>query len=218
MPNLGIGYDPNRRRSSPSMTPAFVPSANPEYDPSKVYDTPAFRQAASNRAPTGPSASPSADINLTAQNNPQLDALMSRYTSWMDNLEGGTSRAMDIVGSKLRDAREGGRRALREGETLRGVGSSPAMGEYEAQTQQGVRSGLTDLALGREAMMGDAIRGGLGLATAGPDLALRERQLALQAQAAAQAAQQQNFDRWFALLNAQRNSPLNQSTYTGVGY
>lgn len=150
---------------------------------------------------------------FTAQTNPALDALQGRYDKYLDNLEGNTGRIMDIAGSRLRDAREGGRTSLQASEALRGVGTSNRMGNYDAATTRGVQGAIADITTQREATLGSALQGGLAISKAPADLALQEKGLQLTAAGQQQQAANQQMQAWLALLNSQRQSPI----YAGFG-
>jgi hypothetical protein len=156
-------------------------------------------------------------VNLSAQTNPALDALLQRSNRYMDTLESNTGGAMTKAAQLVRDAREGGKRTLQQNEAMRGVGSSNAQSNYEAGTTGLETKALSDVAAAREATLGGAIQGALGIARAPAEMSLQERHLGLSAAQLQQQAAQANMDRWLALLNATRNSPVNQHVYTGAG-
>jgi hypothetical protein len=145
---------------------------------------------------------------FTAQTNPALDALQGRYDKYLNGLEGNTGRIMDIAGSRLRDAREGGRTSLQASEALRGVGTSNRVGNYDAATTRGEQGAIADITTQRENTLGSALQGGLGIAKAPADLALQEKGLGLQAAAQQQQAANQQLQAWLALLQSQRQSPV----------
>jgi len=145
---------------------------------------------------------------FTAQTNPALDALQGRYDKYLDNLEGNTGRIMDIAGSRLRDAREGGRTSLQASEALRGVGSSNRLGGYDAATTRGEQGAIADITTERERTLGGALQGGLGIAKAPGDMALAEKGLGIQAAGQQQQAANQQLQAWLALLQSQRQSPI----------
>jgi hypothetical protein len=158
-----------------------------------------------------------ADININAGMYQPLNALQDRYNKYLGNLETNTGHIMDTAGAKLRDAREGGKTSLQQGNTMRGVASSPNMANYEAQTQRGVQQTIGDITTERERTLGSALQGGLGIMRSPAELAMQEKGLGIQAYQASTAAQnaaaQQNLNAFLAMLNAQRSSPL----YTGSG-
>lgn len=164
--------------------------------------------------PPIPSFGPAPGINMTASTYPALEALQKRYDTYLGGLETNTGQIMDQAGARLRDAQEGGKRSLQQTQGLRGVASSPADARYEADTQRGVQGAISDIATERERTLGAALQGGLGIARGPADLALAEKGLGINAYQAQNAAQMGQFNAWLALLNAQRNSPLNQP-YTG---
>lgn len=146
--------------------------------------------------------------SFTAQTNPALDALQGRYDKYLDNLEGNTGRIMDIAGSRIRDAREGGRSALQASEALRGVGSSNRVGNYDADTTRSQQGAIADITTQRENTLGSALQGGLGIARAPGEFALAEKGLGIQAAQAQQAAANQQLQAYLALLQSQRQSPI----------
>jgi hypothetical protein len=121
------------------------------------------------------------NVNFEAQADPNLEALLGRYNKYLDDFEGNTGHILDLAGQKMRDAREGGRKALTTSEGVRGVGSSNRMGQYEADTQRGVAGAVADAANARLLQQGNEIRGGLGLAEAPGSSALREKMFGLSA-------------------------------------
>lgn len=162
-----------------------------------------------------PPTVPSQPLNITAQRSPALEGLRNRYDKYLNDLSGGqmTGRIMDIAGSKARDIREGGRNALIQSEGQRGVASSPALAQYDAETARGQQAALADVATKREQMLGDAIRGGTGVEGAPEDMALREKGFGLQTWQAQNAANMDAFQAFMALLNAQRSSPAAGTVY-----
>ncbi len=158
--------------------------------------------------PSIPSLPSAPGINLTASTYPALEALQGRYTKYLDNLEGNTGHMMDIAGQKLRDAREGGKAALQQSAGIRGVASNPALGKYESDTQRGVQQAITDVGVERERTLGAALGSGVGVYGAPANLALQEKGLGINAYQAQQQATANQFQMWLALLNAQRQSPL----------
>jgi hypothetical protein len=158
---------------------------------------------------------PPPGINISAQNNPALEALQARYDKYLNGLEANSGQIMDQAGSRLRDAREGGLKTLTQTQGLRGVASSPATAKYEADTQRGVQSAIADITTDRERTLGAALTGGLGIARAPGEMALAEKGLGINAFQAQSAANMQQFQAWLALLNAQRDSPMMGS---GGGY
>jgi len=175
--------------------------------------------------------------NITAQIDPNLTQVNQEAQDYLSRLQSGTGYAMDIMGQKARDAREGGRTALLQANALAGRPSGAGLSNYEAQTQQGVQDALATTALGRESMYGQALGTALSAARAPGDQALAEKGLSLQAyqahQQAVNAANQANntaandaFQQMLALLQARRSSsdpnPINvnspyESSYGG-GY
>lgn len=156
-------------------------------------------------------AAPSTTLN--AEMYQPLTALQGRYDKYLNNLESGTGQIMDQAGQRFRDAREGGRQSLIQGQGIRGVGSSNQLAGYEAGTQRGVQSAVADMANARTQMLGGALQGGVGVMGAPAELSLKERGLGLQAAQLNEQTQMNNFNRFLALLNAQRQSPI----YSGGG-
>lgn len=154
-------------------------------------------------------------LSLTANTNQALEALRSRYGKHLDNLENDTGQIMDTAGSRIRDAREGGRRALQENSMFRGAASDPALSSYESETTGLVAKGIADTAAQREANLTGALQGGVSVMGAPEEQALREKGLGVSAYTAEQnaraAANNTAFNQYLALLNATRSSPI----YTG---
>jgi hypothetical protein len=212
--------DPYRRSSVPRL-PAF-PAVGDGGGASSPVSVASLLAGGSSVAPTaagaggaqaGASAGAPGAATVTAQTNPMLDALTTRYGSYLDNLEGNTGRIMDIAGSKLRDAREGGRNALQQSEGFRGVSSSNRLGQYDTATQRGVQGAIADITTAREGTLGNALQGAVGVARAPAELALAEKQFGLQTANAQQANVNNQFNQLMALLNATRQSPI----YSGYG-
>lgn len=144
--------------------------------------------------------------------------LSRSYEDYIKSLQGNSGVAMETAMAKIRDAREGGRASLMEGAAARGIASTPDLQKYEEGTQGEMARAATDIGLGREAMIGEAMRGAPGVYESPYRLAQGEKQIGLSAQglnlqreqaeqAAAAAARQAEFDNFMALLSAQRSSP-----------
>lgn len=165
----------------------------------------------------GGGAGGSVQQTITASKPPELEALLGKYNKYLSGLEGGTGHIQDVTASKLRDVREGGRRALLESNVQSGRTGAGNVAEYDAETARGEQQAISDVALGREGLIGSTILGGTSLASRPTELALQEKGLTLQAQgqqAQIQAAQQQaNMQALLSILQAQRSSPL----YAGGG-
>lgn len=155
------------------------------------------RPAVPVRPPTvaGPS------FSTSAPDDPRLTGLADRYGRYLDDFESGTGKIMDIAGSKLRDAREGGRKALAQSEKFRGVASSGAMGDYETETQGQLSGTLADIAVNREREYGAAMRGAVPMYRAPRELNLQERSIGINAYNAQNAAQQGAFAQMMALMD-----------------
>jgi len=158
---------------------------------------------------------PSPGIAVSAQTNPALDALLARSTANLDRLTSGGGELMDTAAGRIRDIREGGRSALGQSEGMRGVSSSNRMGQYEADTSRGEMGAITDITNNRQQNLTSAIQGGLGVAGAGQEMALREKQFGLATQQAASQSANDNFAHFMALLQAQRSSPIYSGSGTG---
>ncbi len=146
-----------------------------------------------------------ADLTVSAQTNPALNALLQKYNKNLGDIQAGTGHEMDVMGQKLRDAREGGRQAIQQSNVQRGVASSPDLANYEAQTQRGVQSTLADVEQARQKEYTDALSGALPITEAPADLALREKGEDLQAYAAEQAAKNSAFTNFLSLLNTMKS-------------
>lgn len=188
--------------------------------------SPAEARNPSPQAPAAPARTPQqvSAPKFTAQVHPALSALGDRYTEYLDDYMEGTGHALDVLGGRIRDAREGGRRSLAASEGLRGIKSSNRMAQYEAETQGDMAKAMTDAALRREESYGGAMRGGLPIYQAPGQMAMAEKGLGLSAWQAANQANQWNaaqqhqvaqdeFANFLAMLQAQRTSPV----YTGMG-
>lgn len=223
MPGFGATTPRPRPRpagAGPAPAPGSLPTQTTSGASGGFGSTSALVGGSSNGGGFGamppiPSLGPAPGINVTASTYPALEALQERYNKYLGGLETNTGQIMDQAGSRLRDAREGGKRSLQQSQGARGVASSPADSRYEADTQRGVQGAISDIATERERTLGAALQGGLGIARGPADLALSEKGLGINAYQAQQQAQIGQFNAWLALLNAQRNSPLNQQTYTG---
>lgn len=156
-------------------------------------------------------SSGSGSLTLKADTNASLEALRNRYTGHLDDIKGNTGHFMDLAGSRIRDAREGGKAALQQDSMFRGAASDPSLAAYEADTTGAVAGAVADVAAGREQQYTNALQGGVAVAGAPEEQALREKQLQVNAYQAESASKNQNFASWLALLNASRTSPI----YTG---
>jgi hypothetical protein len=163
-------------------------------------------------------------IDIQAQTNPGLDQTNTQYQDYLTRLKEGSGFAFDVAGQKARDAREGGRKALIQANALAGRSSTAGLSGYEAGTQRAVQGALTDAALGREQQYGSALSGAVTAAQAPVNAALAEKNLGLNAwqaqanqiqatNAANAAAQQTAWQQMMALLQAQRSSPLNDTSF-----
>jgi hypothetical protein len=169
-----------------------------------------------------------ANTKVSSQMPAESQRLSQNYEQYIQSLKGNTGTAMENAMSKIRDAREGGKKTLTEGAMGRGIASTPDIGKWEEGTQAEMASAATDIGLGRESMIGEAMRGapsiyespyrlaqgekGIGLQAAGLDL-----QREAQAQAAQESARQREFDNFMALLNAQRSSEADLTGYPVAG-
>lgn len=156
-------------------------------------------------------SSGSGSLTLKADTNQALEAIRNRYTGHLDDIKGDTGHFMNLAGSRIRDAREGGRTALQQDSMFRGVASDPSLAAYESDTTGAVAGAVADVGAQREQQYTNALQGGVAVAGAPEDQALREKQLQVNAYQAESAAKNQNFASWLALLNASRTSPI----YTG---
>ncbi len=154
-------------------------------------------------------------INVSAQSNPHLDALLSRSNANLDRLTSGGGELMDTAAGRIRDIREGGRAALGQSEGMRGVSSSGRLADYEGDTSRAQMGAITDITNNRQQNLTSAIQGGLGIAGAPAEMALREKQFGLATHQANQQSANDNFQRFLALLQAQRTSPIYSGTGTG---
>lgn len=168
----------------------------------------------------GGGASPSggggaSSLTLNADTNHALEALRGRYDKQLNDLSSNTGHIMDTAGSRIRDAREGGRQALQQDALFANKASDPSLASYDAATVGAQAGAIADIAAGREANLTNALQGGVSVMGAPADLALREKGLqvnAYQAENQAKAAtNNMAFQQWLALLNATRTSPI----YTG---
>lgn len=163
----------------------------------------------------GGGAAMSPGLNIGAQTNPALDALLARSTANLDRLSSGGGELMDTAAGRIRDIREGGKASLGQSEGMRGVSSSNRAGQYEADTSRAQMGAITDITNNREQNLTSAINSGLGIAGAPAEQALREKQFGLATHQANQQSASDNFQRFMALLNAQRSSPIYSGTGTG---
>jgi hypothetical protein len=150
-------------------------------------------------------------LTLRANTNASLEALRSRYGKHLDDISGDTGHFMDLAGSRIRDAREGQRNALQQDSVFRGAASDPSLAAYDAETTGDVSKAVADVGAQREQQLTSALQGGVNVMGAPEDQAMREKQLQVSAYQAQNAANNQNFASWLALLNATRTSPI----YTG---
>lgn len=160
----------------------------------------------------GTGATASGPLEFKADTNAGLDALAKRYNSHLDDIENNTGRIMDQRGSRLRDAREGGARALGDASLQSGHASDPAVAQYASDTTRGVESAVADVAQEQQNALTSALQGGVAVNRAPSDLALDEKRFQLSAYQADSAAKNQsaqlNLQALMASLNAQRDSPI----------
>lgn len=163
----------------------------PPMPPPPIYNPPPI--------PPPPTPEP---LQLSAQEDPNLVGLGNDYKKYISDLQSGTGRIMDIAGSRLRDAREGGRKALSEDAAMRGVDDSKLLEDYDTETQGGVSKALADITTDRERTLGGALQGGVSVFGAPKQLALQEKGLGLQAWQANNAASNQSWQNILSLINA----------------
>jgi hypothetical protein len=161
----------------------------------------------------GTTPPPAAPLSLHADTNQALDALIGRYTKQLDNLSSNSGEMMDIAAQKIRDAREGGRKELGQASLAAGRASDPNIAAYDAATEGAQAGAIAGTAAQREANLTNALQGGVGVMGAPANLALQEKQLQLGAYNAQNAATNNTFQQFMAMLNASRTSPI----YTGAG-
>lgn len=183
---------------------------------STPIQSPAWSAPAAAASPPPSSGGGSApSLTLHADTNSALTALTGRYNKHLDDLSGNTGEIMDTAGSRIRDAREGGRRALQEDALFANRASDPALASYDAATTGAQAGAIADIAQGREANLTNALVGGVGVMGAPAEMALKEKGQQINAYSAENAAKAATsnmaFQQWMALLNAQRSSPI----YTG---
>lgn len=170
-----------------------------------------YSQGGAATAAGAASSSSAPSLTLKADTNQALNALLSRQDQHLDNLTNNSGAIMDTAASRIRDLREGGRRQLQEDSLFRGAASDPSLSAYDAETTGMATKAIADTAVQREGNLTNAIQGGLGVAGAPAAEARAEKGLQVSAYQAEQAAKNQNFASWLALLNASRTSPI----YTG---
>lgn len=189
---------------------AYSRAQQPQYNPVTV---------------SAPKPTANTNISVTAQRNPQLDALLKQQQQYVGDLKAGTGFASDVASLSTADALEGARNRARfaGGETRAGAGQT----RQQQITDAGLRAQAAaqgQMALGREQMVGGALTSqlptimgqqtgmlgqqqlGLGVEglrqQAGRDLfgqQLQGQQLGLQAQQANQAAQNQQFQQFMQM-------------------
>lgn len=217
----GIGGPPKTPKVVQQQQPIKIPTSTPT---SSYYDMMGAQSAQAMGAPapaptsSGSSSSGVPQLNLHADTNQALEALAGQYSQQLSDIKGNTGHIMDTLGTKMRDSREGGRRALQEDSTLAGRASDPGLANYDSQTQGMVDQTLADVALGQQDRLTSALQGGVSVMGAPASMAMNEKNLQVQAYNAQNAAAQNSFDRFLALLNATRTSPLNQPQTIYTGY
>lgn len=174
------------------------PVAPPQYTPPPI--------------PAPPTPEP---LQLSAELDPNLVGLGNDYKKYISDLQSGTGRIMDIAGSRLRDSREGGRKALSEDAQVRGVDDSKLLESYDTETQGGVQKALADITTDRERTLGGALQGGVNVFGAPKQLALQEKGLGLQAWQANNAASNQSWANILALIAARNATQPPMPQYAG---
>lgn len=154
-------------------------------------------------------------IQLSAELDPNLTGLGDDYKAYIRSLTSNSGKIMDLAGSRMRDSREGGRKALRESAALRGVDDSKSLASYDAETQGNVTRAVADTATERERTLGAALQGGVNVFGAPKQLALQEKGLGLSAWTANQAANNQNWSSYLALLSARNSTQPRSPMYGG---
>lgn len=151
------------------------------------------------------------DFRVEAQNDPGADEFQSRVKKRMDSPDEWSGQAIDRATSKIRDATEGRRKALRGMMAKRGVlgdTSVPELSEASLAAQEGrdVAAAATDISLGRERDK-DAFLLGSQNAFLAPGQANRaDRSLGLQTWQAAEGArltrEANDMQQWMGMLDA----------------
>lgn len=161
-----------------------LPSSGPApgYRPGETFATPA--------APA--QGAPRTDTN-TAQYDPYLKKNADRVDKRLDNFGESTGRAIDMATSKIRDASEGRRRALRGLLAGRGaLGSTSSLEEGEGRIAdregQAVNAAAADISMGRERDYDNLLLGATGALGAPGDAAARDRRFNLDATMAAESS------------------------------
>lgn len=154
------------------------------------------------------------ELKLESTLDPRLEELVGMERGYLGDLKEGTGRIQDITAGRLRDVREGGRKAVQNSAAFRGVDDEHALTSYDAETARGEQSALADVATGREALMGSALQGALGIFAAPGQNALAQQANQIGAFQANNAANmewwnatnmvgKQNFSNWMAILGLQ---------------
>lgn len=208
-------YLNNYSRPAATAAPTARPAAPAYAGPAPSYAGGGGAAAAPPPPPPAAASGAGGALTLHADTNQALSALSGRYGKHLDNLEGNTGHIMDTAASRIRDVREGGRRALQEDALFANKASDPGLASYEAGTS-GLQAGaIADIAQGREANLTNALVGGVGVMGAPAEMALKEKGTQIAAynaeNAAKSAVSNMAFQQWMALLNANRTSPI----YTG---
>lgn len=147
----------------------------------------------------------------TTQNDPNFQYLMGLMKDRLNDPEGSTGRAIDLATSKIRDATEGRRSAMKSVLARRGVlgdSSIPEWTDRQLSDQEGrdVAASASGIALQREKDNDAMLLGATSPMAAAAQAGTANQSLALQQWQAAQNAQYQQqrsqLDRYLAQLQA----------------
>lgn len=226
---VGPATPQNTARPFPPAFPAFP--SQPSSSSSQFPQLPQFQfgdpSSAVQQAPQ--SQTSNAPASLTSQFYQPLSALEDESRSYRDDLRNNTGRIAGQVAQATGDFLGELYNQSDVDLARRGVADSGVENQQRQQARDtAMRAGakqLGDVQLGQQQLLGGAINSALPITMANPTLALQNKQIGLQTSIAQNNAAQTNFQnnmalqnqafqQYMALLNAQRSSP----TYTGFNF
>lgn len=161
--------------------------------------------------PGQPSTPPA--VNVSAETPTRLTEALDKQRDYTTSLQEGTGHALDVLGGRLRDAAQGGRRQLQATSLIKGQDPSLALSRYDAGTQGQIAGALAQEALGREEAVGRNLATSAQLASTPAELALQEKRFGLDAARLAQDQRARDLMAFQATLAAFRQSPLYGNYY-----
>lgn len=166
-----------------------------------------------------PKGTGNTSVNLSAKENPQLNALLNQQQQNIQQLQNNTSLASDVTALRTADAYAGAQNAAKYlgGEGNSGIRDTRSNQLTDASLRENARR-QTDLTLGREGMITSAIQGQLPTVLGQQSGMLAQQGIGLQAAGLQQNAANQLFNQglqgqYLNLAENQANQPAQQQAY-----